>query len=152
MKKEKKLSKYELSDGDVIKAKNSRDQSYSLTFERCVVYHYDTHDSYRAKMSCGHAISVEGMTMHLRSLIDNGKYVINCADKNFCDAEWSYKVCREVGQLTQADMEMIEGRLSLTMALKEMGANECPKCKSLMMMDEENKSNRVECFICKKSG
>ena len=33
-----------------------------------------------------------------------------------------------------------------------MGANQCPKCLALMILDEERKSNKVECLVCKKNG
>ena len=107
-------------------------------------------------MICGHVISVESMTVFLRSIIDSHKYVIKCPSLNnkgeFCDTEWSYSVCREVGQLTQAEMEEFEEKLSYYMGKDAMGANECPTCRTFMMKDEEHKSNRVECVICKKSG
>jgi hypothetical protein len=52
-------------------------------------------------MPCGHVISVESMTLFLKSLISSAKYVIRCPGKDNknknCNGEWSYSLCREVG-------------------------------------------------------
>jgi hypothetical protein len=62
---------------------------------------------------------------------------------------WDYSYCRKVGKLTQAEMEEFEAGLSRNLALHQMGANQCPKCQSFILKNEEQKSDRVQCDICR---
>lgn len=64
----------------------------------------DDSDAAKAKMPCGHVISVDSMTMFLRSLLENKKITITCPsnkpDGSACNTPWPYKLCKKVGILT----------------------------------------------------
>ena len=61
-----------------------------------------------AKMSCGHHIGKDSMTVLIRSLISSNKFQIRCPnydeDNQPCLALWDYSICKKIGVFTKTEM------------------------------------------------
>lgn len=86
----------------------------------------------RAKMTCGHVISIESMTQFLRSLVEAKQYQIICPSHNPngspCNVEWSYVLCMKVGVLTSEERQEFEKGFEQNMFYSLLGGKECPFC------------------------
>ena len=94
----KKVEEYNIDDGDAI-VQNKGDLKdiidiKFLSYEPDMLDWSDDLNEARVKMKCGHVISRDSMTIFLRSLLSEKKFVIRCpADKpngTLCDTEWDY--------------------------------------------------------------
>jgi len=150
------FAKFGPKDALVIEQTKARLQEGShpglvVSFERCCITRDDDESEARAKMPCGHVISVEGMTGFMRSqLANNVIYQILCPSKKpngqDCQEPWEYELCREVGVFTGEECKEFEGKLGRNYAKKEMSTQECVTCKSYLA--RETKELMTKCLYC----
>lgn len=128
-----------------------------VSYEQCCLTLDDDQEDPRAKMSCGHVISVEGMTGFMRSqLANNVIYQILCPafkpSGGPCQSPWDYDLCREVGVFTAEECKEFEGKLGRNYAKQELKMKQCPTCSSSLM--RESADVMTKCVYCqmKKQG
>ncbi|KAL0970198.1 hypothetical protein UPYG_G00238630 [Umbra pygmaea] len=112
----------------------------------------DYHNSLRAVMSCGHAVSPESLTSWCRSLLDQGQYKFTCPalkndSRQKCGAELSYQEVRRVAALTSEEMEHFEKTMAASAAAKYFENKSCPRCKTSVARQTLSNLN-VHCTVC----
>ncbi|KAJ3033265.1 hypothetical protein HDV00_006555 [Rhizophlyctis rosea] len=126
-----------------------------LTTEPDMLKMDDAQGELRAKMSCGHAIGPNSITMYCRTAVESGHYRFTCPHivpgvSRACGKVWPYPEVRKVGMLTQEERVYFETNTSSLYAHQELGAKECPKCSTTS--ERVNKlAPTVFCDVCKQT-
>lgn len=164
---EKRLSEYGLEHGSTvflvlrlpggsgIPHEKQLDDAVELSDAPDMITWDDDPENKRAKMSCGHAITPESLTMYCRSILHAGRsrflcpYISQDTPQVYCGKEWDYIDVRRLAVLTDQEKEEFEKKISRNFLIKGMGVQECPKCGSLVERSDK-KNIRVLCLLCSK--
>uniref|UniRef100_A0A3B4WUE1 Probable E3 ubiquitin-protein ligase ARI8 n=1 Tax=Seriola lalandi dorsalis TaxID=1841481 RepID=A0A3B4WUE1_SERLL len=92
--------------------------------------------TFRALMSCGHAVTPMSLSAWCRRLLDKGACKFICG-MHGCNVEWPYEEVCKMALLTPSEREYFEKKMFLN----------CPGCKSLVMR-EDHTDMSVQCTVC----
>ena len=130
---------------------------FSLRFTNlepdAIMGYSDPEDQPRVKMSCGHAVDPNTLTMWCRSLLDQHQWEFYCpaiidSDKNTkCGKMWDYNEVRQVALLNESEQQYFESKMSEYAAQKYCDMKECPGCRSFVERTDTT-NLRVVCTIC----
>ena len=150
-------NKYRVPAPPRVEDKQHNTSDFSLKFTTvepdAILGESEPGDQPRVKMSCGHAVDPNSLTMWCRSLIDQEQYRLHCpaiiGGGKKCKKEWEYPEVRKIALLNAAECKYFETRLSEYAARTYCDLQECPGCRSFVeRLDLDNL--RVHCVLCTK--
>ncbi|XP_013407007.1 probable E3 ubiquitin-protein ligase ARI8 [Lingula anatina] len=131
-------------NGGQAKRYDQKLHSSFLTKEADVITGDDDPDSWRGKMSCGHAVDPDMLTGYSKHELEKGRLDVKCPE---CKAKWGFTEIREKALLDQEEQRALEVMWSKN-AIKT--TKKCPGCQSIV--ERADLSNlRVHCGYCTKS-
>ena len=102
------------------------------------------------KMPCGHPISPDGLSEHIKSELEMKKAKVQCPVDG-CEREWPLDVLQKYSDATLLEKWFMEMKLSENTCKKSPTTVECPQCKS--WCEPKNPSQiDVVCLACKANG
>ncbi|XP_066282946.1 uncharacterized protein [Branchiostoma lanceolatum] len=117
----------------------------------------DDPDTPRVRMSCGHAITPETLTIYCENLLKDGKYIFQCphiseTTGEHCGKEWPYPEVGDRAALPQEKRKKFEKGIAKNYLRIGMGIQRCPECRSycerLRCYHRRNERVRVVCRLC----
>lgn len=138
----------------VTKVHDLSDSSLHFTDKQpdCVFGFSDPEDQPRVKMSCGHAVDANSLTVWCRSLLDQQQWEFYCpamlpGSNKQCKVKWEYAEVRKIALLSDAEKQYFETKMSEYAAHTVCDYRECPGC-STFIERLDNTNLRVHCEIC----
>ena len=138
-----------MGGGEIQIGNRKIDSSVQVSKQKCIILNVDDDTiSKRVAMSCGHAITPDGLAEFVDAEIKKKKTKIICPMQN-CDSEWKVSEIVKRG-LTTKEREHLETGLTKNTLYKEGLTKECLRCSAYIQ--KGGKGTRLSCPICKQKG
>ena len=102
------------------------------------------------EMPCGHALSPDGLTGHIKSELGKKRDEVRCPVKG-CERVWPLGVLKTYSCATQVETWFMEMKLSDNACKKSSSIVNCPQCESLCTPNNPSRVD-VECVACRAKG